>query len=156
MHTEVSEPGPGKCPICKMELVPRARGGKEIASRRSVVVGDSDGSYTEITSGLKPGELVIWAGFDGLVEGTPVRSVKWGNGGPQTLPGVGPVPGTPSSMPGMSMDGTARPPANSSSAPVNKPARQLYTCPMHPEVVQDHPGKCPKCGMDLVPKKATK
>lgn len=29
-----------------------------------------------------------------------------------------------------------------------------YTCPMHPEVVQDGPGSCPKCGMDLVPKEA--
>jgi membrane fusion protein, copper/silver efflux system len=26
-----------------------------------------------------------------------------------------------------------------------------YTCPMHPNVVQDAPGKCPVCGMDLVP-----
>lgn len=25
-----------------------------------------------------------------------------------------------------------------------------YTCPMHPEVVSDAPGKCPKCGMTLV------
>ncbi len=25
-----------------------------------------------------------------------------------------------------------------------------YTCPMHPEVVSGRPGKCPKCGMDLV------
>ena len=25
-----------------------------------------------------------------------------------------------------------------------------YTCPKHPEVVQDHPGNCPKCGMKLV------
>lgn len=29
--------------------------------------------------------------------------------------------------------------------------KQLYTCPMHPQIVQDHPGKCPICGMDLVP-----
>jgi Cu+-exporting ATPase len=28
---------------------------------------------------------------------------------------------------------------------------QQYTCPMHPEVIQDHPGTCPKCGMALEP-----
>ncbi len=27
-----------------------------------------------------------------------------------------------------------------------------YTCSMHPEVVQDAPGKCPKCGMALIEK----
>jgi Cu+-exporting ATPase len=27
----------------------------------------------------------------------------------------------------------------------------IYTCPMHPEVQQDHPGNCPKCGMTLEP-----
>lgn len=28
--------------------------------------------------------------------------------------------------------------------------KQLYTCPMHPQIIQDHPGTCPICGMDLV------
>ena len=28
--------------------------------------------------------------------------------------------------------------------------KQLYRCPMHPQVVQDHEGKCPICGMNLV------
>ena len=28
----------------------------------------------------------------------------------------------------------------------------IYTCPMHPEIEQDHPGECPKCGMVLEPK----
>ncbi|MDF2932868.1 MAG: copper oxidase [Chryseobacterium sp.] len=28
--------------------------------------------------------------------------------------------------------------------------KKSYTCPMHSEVVSDNPGKCPKCGMDLV------
>lgn len=30
--------------------------------------------------------------------------------------------------------------------------KTLYTCVMHPEVISDKPGKCPKCGMDLVKK----
>lgn len=30
-------------------------------------------------------------------------------------------------------------------------AGATYTCPMHPEIVQDHPGICPKCGMALEP-----
>ncbi len=32
-----------------------------------------------------------------------------------------------------------------------KDAVTIYTCPMHPEVRQDAPGKCPKCGMFLEP-----
>jgi Cu+-exporting ATPase len=31
------------------------------------------------------------------------------------------------------------------------PGGTAYTCPMHPEVRQDHPGNCPKCGMALEP-----
>ncbi len=41
---------------------------------------------------------------------------------------------------------TARPPES---------ARVIYTCPMHPEVRQDHPGPCPKCGMALEPETPT-
>lgn len=32
------------------------------------------------------------------------------------------------------------------------PEAGTYTCPMHPEVVQDGPGSCPKCGMALEPR----
>jgi Cu(I)/Ag(I) efflux system membrane fusion protein len=28
--------------------------------------------------------------------------------------------------------------------------KRLYRCPMHPAIVQDHPGECPICGMTLV------
>lgn len=31
------------------------------------------------------------------------------------------------------------------------PAGAIYTCPMHPEIRQDRPGSCPKCGMALEP-----
>ena len=30
-------------------------------------------------------------------------------------------------------------------------AKKRYYCPMHPEVISNEPGKCPKCEMDLVP-----
>jgi multidrug efflux pump subunit AcrA (membrane-fusion protein) len=30
-------------------------------------------------------------------------------------------------------------------------ASLTYTCPMHPEIIQDMPGSCPICGMSLVP-----
>ncbi len=49
-------------------------------------------------------------------------------------------------------------PAASPSAPQGQEAQTppsaavSYTCPMHPEVVSKDPGKCPKCGMALVPK----
>jgi P-type Cu+ transporter len=35
--------------------------------------------------------------------------------------------------------------------PVTSPAGTIYTCPMHPEIRQDRPGNCPKCGMSLEP-----
>ncbi|WP_341835964.1 efflux RND transporter periplasmic adaptor subunit [Chitinophaga pollutisoli] len=30
-------------------------------------------------------------------------------------------------------------------------AQQTFTCPMHPQVIQNSPGACPICAMDLVP-----
>ncbi|MBE2179458.1 MAG: cadmium-translocating P-type ATPase [Chthoniobacterales bacterium] len=37
------------------------------------------------------------------------------------------------------------------TAPREAPPGTPYTCPMHPEVVRDGPGDCPKCGMALEP-----
>lgn len=74
---------------------------------------------------------MIYAGYQSLREGDPVVPTTWGASGPLSLP-----PAT-----GDHPEGT-RPGA-------------VYTCPMHPEVRSNKPGKCPKCGMDLqpVPKK---
>ncbi|HEX2870794.1 MAG TPA: efflux RND transporter periplasmic adaptor subunit [Polyangiaceae bacterium] len=35
-------------------------------------------------------------------------------------------------------------------------AASQYYCPMHPQVVQDHPGECPICSMSLVPKEVSR
>ncbi len=47
--------------------------------------------------------------------------------------------------------------AEKKSAPAVQPEKTpgaIYTCPMHPNVRQDHPGACPKCGMALEPETA--
>ena len=49
----------------------------------------------------------------------------------------------------------ANPAAYLGEAPAPKPAAPpgtIYTCPMHPEVRQEGPGTCPKCGMALEPR----
>jgi len=35
------------------------------------------------------------------------------------------------------------------SSPDGQQVKESYTCPMHPDVVSDKPGKCPKCDMTL-------
>ena len=32
----------------------------------------------------------------------------------------------------------------------SRPAKKLWVCPMHPQIIRDQPGVCPICGMDLV------
>ncbi len=42
-----------------------------------------------------------------------------------------------------------------SDTPGTEESEQLYTCGMHPQVVQHEPGECPICGMNLTPMQAT-
>ncbi len=62
---------------------------------------------------------------------------------PKNAPAAAPAPETNAAPPAMSTN---------APAPETKVAAKQYTCPMHPEVVQDSPGKCPKCNMDLMEK----
>lgn len=47
----------------------------------------------------------------------------------------------------------ARPKASTTHAAEGK--AQTWQCPMHPQIMQDHEGDCPICGMDLVPMTGT-
>lgn len=45
---------------------------------------------------------------------------------------------------------------NNSKAKTEQLAKdEMYTCKMHNEVMSDHPGECPKCGMKLTKEKMT-
>lgn len=104
-----------------------------------VKVGLSDEKSTEILAGLKVGQKVVVAGQDYLKNGDNVAPAKVQ------------IAASNSSSPA-AMNGSAG--TNSAPTPGSAAPRTLYTCLMHPEVIQDHPGNCPMCGMALVPKRA--
>jgi RND family efflux transporter MFP subunit len=43
------------------------------------------------------------------------------------------------------------PPTATAPVPQKEAKVKYWHCPMHPEIIQTHPGTCPKCGMALVP-----
>jgi hypothetical protein len=141
----------------------------------NVTLGLRNSRYVEIESGLEEGQQVIYAGYEALKENDPVVPTRWGPGGALKLPratgGAQAEAGTvytcpmhpevrltqPGTCPkcGMTLQPVKKGAAGAASAPAparpaSRAARAIYTCPMHPEVQSDHPGKCPKCGMDLV------
>ncbi len=123
-HVSITYDHPGKCPICGMTLVP-----------------------------VTPGELKqLHPGGKVLYYTCPMPEHNYIH---EDKPGKCPICGM-TLIPVMSTPG-----ADTNSAPVKTDAssdeepaaKQLYTCPMHPDVISDKPGKCPKCGMTLVPVK---
>jgi len=86
MHPEVISDKPGNCPKCGMELVKKEGGSEKTAHMVYVTTGISDGERTEITSGLKSGDEVIYAGYEDLKEGDPVFPASGPKNGPKDLP----------------------------------------------------------------------
>jgi multidrug efflux pump subunit AcrA (membrane-fusion protein) len=126
MHPEVVQDKPGTCPNCLMKLEPRSNSGKHYAHRVKVTTGPSDGKRTVILSGLDEGEQVMTAGHRYLREGDGIES--------------------------KSQDKIHEGYEGHEGHEAATPNKAVYTCPMHPEVTSDKPGKCSKCGMDLVKK----
>jgi multidrug efflux pump subunit AcrA (membrane-fusion protein)/rubrerythrin len=120
-HVSIVYDHPGNCPICGMALVPVTPG--------------------ELKQ-LQPGGKVLYYTCP-MPEHSYIHEDK---------PGKCPICGM-TLIPVMAPPDVATnsAPANTNSSAGKSATKQLYTCPMHPEVISDQPGKCPKCGMNLVP-----
>jgi rubrerythrin len=119
-HVSLEYDHPGVCPLCGMTLVPV---GPEMLSR------------------IQPGGQLQYYTCP-MPEHSDVHEEKPGKCprcGMTLIPVM--LRPMPAGGPGMT----------NSPGPMESPLK-LYTCPMaeHADVVQDHPGECPKCGMKLV------
>lgn len=110
-----------------------------------VQVGTESNGMYEVLGGIAPGDQVATSGvFLIAAEARISTAAKYWDSAlaPAPMPMNTPAPATTPAAPAP----TSAPPMTSSV-----PAAKDFTCPMHPDVHSSNPGKCPECGMDLVP-----
>ncbi len=127
--------GPGRCPVCKMKLVPVGDGNNHDHKHH--------GAATETNQHKK--ESTIHAGVNHSEEKNDVSHTSGAYYCPMYCEGKKTY-SEPGECPVCGMDLLKNETVTT--------RKITYTCPMHPEVHQNHPGDCPKCGMALVPEKA--
>ena len=127
MHPEIVSSKPGDCPKCKMTLVK-----KTAVIQPKVAAKPAVNPVPKVETKAKPVETKVnKAKID-------VKKVKKANTVKKAEPAQVAQP---------VLKSVEQPQISSSFNP-----KATYTCPMHPEVISDKPGKCPKCGMELVEK----
>src|SRR5665811_2063472 len=125
MHPDVKEPVAGKCPHCGMPLEPVAAEEPQAPSGKTAVPPKPEVGPAA--------EQYLTCPMHPKVRVPVPTCPECGMGlQPETPPAAAPAEGKPAAPGGVS-----------------------YTCPMHPEVVQDSSGSCPKCGMALEPRTVT-
>jgi Cu(I)/Ag(I) efflux system membrane fusion protein len=123
-------------------LVVVAKGGGYFESR-DVKTGQTAGGFTELLDGVREGEdIVVSSQFLIDSESNLKVAVMKMAGGTAPMKNVIPSDTSMDQMTGMNHAKSVVPPDTT---------KQLYTCPMHPEIIRDKPGSCPIC--ELVPKK---
>jgi len=131
---------------------------------RKVVIGPKVGDRFIILSGLKEGEKVVTSGNFLIDSESRLKSATGamagmghaGHGGEESEKTGQQQPQTPTSeQPDSAQHQTPKPNQSREHSghdmgEVKQVAGKKYTCTMHPEVIMDAPGDCPKCGMQLV------
>jgi RND family efflux transporter MFP subunit len=135
-HVSITYDHPGNCPICGMALVPVTPGElKQLQPGGKVLYYTCPMPEHASVHEDKPGKCPICA-MTLIPVMAPPGTIQQSNNPPIQIPVQNPTPSITNSVPG-----------------TNPATKQLYTCPMHPDVISDKPGKCPECGMNLVPVK---
>lgn len=157
MHPEVEHIGPGICPECKMDLVLKNSTGNVSVAKTAVKIGVSNSEFTAILDGLSEGDLVTWAGDDGLFPGAAVQVVEWDENGPLELPEGAGMAGMDMGDGDKDMDMDEEMPMGGTDSTMKgheghaHGSDDNFTCSMHPDVHESEEGICPDCKMDLVP-----
>jgi len=121
----------------KIVFVTEKRGNFEARKIETGLVGDND--VTEITDGLHEGEKIVLSGQFLLDSESQLKEAveKFLH---QKLQGHGSTG---------SQDGHT----GHNHEKKSEDGKTPYICPMHPQIIEEEPGSCPICGMDLVEKK---
>jgi Cu(I)/Ag(I) efflux system membrane fusion protein/cobalt-zinc-cadmium efflux system membrane fusion protein len=114
----------------KIVFVTETLGRYEAKEVETGLVGDN--YVTEVTSGLQEGETVVTSGQFLLDSESQLREA---------------VKKFRESQLQYSQDTSG---GSIHAHEDEEKGQTLYTCPMHPQIVQEAPGQCPVCGMDLV------
>jgi membrane fusion protein, copper/silver efflux system len=124
---------------------------------REVRVGsETDGTY-EVLAGLQAGEVVATSGVFLIAAEARISTAAkyWDSDSPDAGPPLAePTPSLAPPLPTSMQKDVPRQAVRASSSPPGPSAAGpalVFSCPMHPSVNQPVPGKCPICGMDLLP-----
>jgi membrane fusion protein, copper/silver efflux system len=137
-------------------LVVLAKGGGYFEPRE-IQTGQTAGGYTQVLSGVNEGdEIVVSSQFlidsesnlKAAVMKMDGKKNDAGSASKEERPVQGSTVKNMEKMPEMDHSKL------DSKAPDKSILKRIYTCPMHPEIISDKPGSCPKCGMNLVLQKA--